>query len=297
VIGESHFDENAIVGLLATSDNSITLSQIFANQNGFLGASLASTGKIVISDSYFDGNVGGWGLVADSDESVTLNYVSASNNLNGDGALLGTFGNATIICSQFTGNLGVGVDGSAVDGTFTLDDVTFGGNGLDYDGTPVFASGGCKIVSGKNHKSHALPLHIVPVGGGEQIDLDCGAYSGTMLILPNGDRVTIPCPIKDHGVLTGKTQSQLPAPLDAAFGFASALEVQVIRDGEPVSETHTGMIIDFLIPDEQAGGNLAILHWDPLQSQWVEVINGFETHDGRFVATSSFTGVFVLVTK
>jgi hypothetical protein len=144
--------------------------------------------------------------------------------------------------------------------------------------------------------SKSLPLHIVPVGGGEQIDLDCQSYSGTKPILPNGDQVTLPCPIKDQGMLTGKAQDQLPGPLNAPFGFASALDVQVIRNGETLPRVNVGMIIDFTIPAGMQAADFAILRWDADGAQWVEV-PGIRTGDGHFIANSNYTGVYVLVTK
>jgi hypothetical protein len=135
------------------------------------------------------------------------------------------------------------------------------------------------------------------VGGGEEIKLDCESYSGTKLVLPNGDQVILPCPIKEYGVLTGRTPDQLSVPLGDGFGFASALEVQVIRNGESVPQTNVGITIDFLIPTGQQDANLAILRWDTEASQWVEVTGGMKTGDGRFMGTSRFTGIYVLVTK
>ncbi|HET9911948.1 MAG TPA: right-handed parallel beta-helix repeat-containing protein [Anaerolineales bacterium] len=299
-VSESHFDRNGFGGLLVDSGSKVSLSGVTANGNAFYGANVGAAGSVWVSHSYFDGNTDplgeALGLGIGSDQSITLDHVSASNN-EGDGAWLDAFENATVVCSQFQNNASVGVDGWNVDGTFALDDVTFGGNGMDYDGTPVFMSGGCKIVKGKGKSSSSLPFHIVPVSGGEQIELDCKSYSGTKLILPNGDRVILPCPIHDTGILTGRPADQLPAPLGAPFAFASALEVQVIRNGEVLSRVNIGMTIDFKIPDGMQGQEFTILSWDAEASQWVEVSGGTQTGDGHFMVTSSFTGIYVLVTK
>jgi hypothetical protein len=170
-----------------------------------------------------------------------------------------------------------------------------------YQGEPVITSGGCRVVAETVtdrtlQPVHNLPPHVVPVGGGEEIKLDCESYSGTKLVLPNGDQVTLPCPIKEKGVLTSKDQGQLPAPLNAGSGFASALDVQVFRNDESVDETKVGITIDFLIPDGLQDADLAILRWDEEQLQWVEV-PGTKTSDGRFLANSKLTGTYVLVTR
>jgi hypothetical protein len=116
-------------------------------------------------------------------------------------------GDATIICSQFNGNLGVGVDGSEVSGIFALNDVTFAGNAGEYLGTPVIMSGGCAIVKSNGGKSSSsLPLHIVPVNSDEGVGLNCSAFSGTELVLPNGDKVILHCPLLGEAVLMGQTR-------------------------------------------------------------------------------------------
>jgi hypothetical protein len=334
-ISSSTFSDNgsggqSMGGLFIFTSGNATLTNVNANGNTTGGASLINVfgGQILIVDSHFDGNAKdeGFGLAILSMGSVTLDGVSASHNQNavgnGTGAVIGAFDvviqdslfeengydglsvggeTVTIVCSQFTNNGGVGVEGTSVQTALTFNDVTFSGNGdgeYIYGGTPVMQSGGCAIVkNSKQVKFHSsLPLHIVPVSGGEQVELDCGSYSGTKLILPNGDQVTLPCPIRDHGVLAAKTTNQLPAPLNAGFGFASALEIEVIRGGEKVSEVKAGMTIDFAIPDGQQGASLAILHWDAEQSKWVEV-PGVKTGDGRFMTTSNVTGIYVLATK
>ncbi len=306
-------------GLFASGWGTVTLTNVTAsgnyNPDYYAGGAYIDTdGDIIIDPSEFNNNTNGAGLDLWSGGNITLTDVTANGN-GDEGARLLSEGDASLVCSQFTNNGGIGVDGYFVNGAFTLNDVTFGSNDSgDYDGSPIITSGGCKVVvdpgnpimpgsgtdvSGADDKStkRVLPLHIVPVSGGEQVYLDCGPYSGTKLILPNSDQVTLPCPIHDHGVLTGKMATQLPAPLNAPFAFASALDVQVIRNGEAVSKVNVAMIVDFVIPDSMQGKDFAILRWDVEKSQWVEVPGGAKTGDGRFMAASTFTGIYVLVTK
>jgi hypothetical protein len=139
-----------------------------------------------------------------------------------------------------------------------------------------------------------LSLNIVSVAGGENVELNCQAFSGTKLVLPNGDSVILPCPIRDEGTLSSLTPDALPGPLDASFAFLSALNTGVIRDGQAVITVDPSLIVKFVIPDGQNAENLAILHWDG--SKWVE-FPGNVTADDHFAVTTNFTGVFVLVTK
>jgi hypothetical protein len=158
------------------------------------------------------------------------------------------------------------------------------------------------VVEGQSSSSNpaglipltGLPLHIVPVTGAENVELDCAAFIGTKLVLPNGDSVILPCPIRDEGSLAAQAQDELPAPLDDQFEFLSALNTEVIRDGQAVVTVDPSLMVEFVIPESQEIANLAILHWDG--SAWVE-FPGQATNDGYFAVTTNFTGVFVLVTK
>ena len=42
----------------------------------------------------------------------------------------------------------------------------------------------------------------------------------------------LPCPIRDEGILMAQAQDGLPGQLDDQFGFLSALNTGVIRDGQ-----------------------------------------------------------------
>jgi hypothetical protein len=139
-----------------------------------------------------------------------------------------------------------------------------------------------------------LSLHIVPVSGDENVTLDCGAFSGTKLVLPNGDSVILPCPIRDEGSLVAQAQAALPGLLDEQFTYISGLKTDVIRDGKTVATVDPSLIVEFVIPDGQNTDDLAVLHWNG--SEWVE-FPGQITSDGYFAVTTNFTGIFVLVTK
>jgi hypothetical protein len=309
-VSNSTFDSNTStgedVGLEIVSGGDVTLTNVSASNNLFGSGSYIFAGGLVIENSTFNNNSSpnpelGQGLFAEADE-------------------------AEIICSQFSSNGTYGLDGTLV-GLLTLDDVVFGGNGSgDYLGSPFVTTGGCssdeggeegegdeegegegeegeEVDGGEESPSSGsaaiipltgLSLHIVSVVDSEPVELDCEAFSGTKLVLPNGDSLILPCPIRDEGTLSAQAQDGLPGLLDEQFEFLSGMKTGVIRDGQSISLVDTGMIVEFVIPDGQNAENLAILHWDG--SKWVE-FPGNVTADGYFAVTTNFTGVFVLVTK
>jgi hypothetical protein len=86
-----------------------------------------------------------------------------------------------------------------------------------------------------------------------------------------------------------------PGKLKDKYSFLSAMDAEVLRDGQYVYTLDTSMIVDFVIPDDQQKANLVILHWEG--SKWVEVPGGCVTNDGYFEASTYLTGIFILATK
>jgi hypothetical protein len=311
-VSNSTFNSNTSIqgqgqnlGLEIISNGDVTLDMVTANDNTGANGSSIVGGGVLVQNSIFNNNDNGLYLEADE---------------------------AEVVCSQFNNNAAYGIDGLNVLVLFTLDDVTFSANGSgDYAGSPFVTTGGCSVDEGGGEEGGGeegggeegggegeevegeegggessssgpaeiipltgLALNIVSVAGSENVNLNCEAFSGTKLILPNGDSLILPCPIRDDGTLMAQAQDGLPGQLDDQFEFLSAMNTGVIRDGQALSMVDTGMIVEFVIPDGQNAENLAILHWDG--SEWAE-FPGNVTADGYFAVTTNFTGVFVLVTK
>ncbi len=291
-VSNSSFDRNATTdpvgaGLIVISLGGVALHSTSASSNPGVPGALVMAGDVVLENAVFNSN----GL-----DGVDVDTF-------GPGGPGNASGNLTVDGGTFTNNGEFGLDACDVAGTLVfLNPSTFGGNTAgDY----IYraSSEGCVEVEpvAPPEESDWLALvrslHEVQVGGGEQVELDCNAYTGTRLVLPNGDRVTFPCPLHDQAVLTGKQEASLPGPLPEGTGFVSGLEPQVIRDGQALTTLDASMLLEFVIPDGQQEASLVILRWDAAKSQWVEVPGGYADGNGRFVLTSSVTGVYVMGVK
>lgn len=292
------------------------------NAGKIAGLEVLTSGDVTLSDISASGNQVGDGAYMDGFGSLTIeNSIFDGNQSGGDGVFAGGE-DAEIVCSQFSNNRGYGING-VLGLLLTLDDVVFSGNlAGDYTGSATVISGGCEQGAGgeggedegeEGGESEeeegeegggslpelipvtSLPINFIQVAGSEQVDLNCEVYSGTKLVLPNGDSVVLPCPIRDEAVLTGKQQANLPGALAEPYGFISALDAEVIRDGKNVNSVNGMLTVDFVIPGDQQGAALTILHWDG--THWVEVPGGYDVNGARFAAVTNFTGIFVLVSK
>ena len=217
--------------------------------------------------------------------------------------LISSDGDVNINCSTFNNNVGIGLEADTPNtSTITLTGVTLDGNTTAEDipnGTVVSIPGKCgsggkgttPIVSGPIIPVTGGSLNIIniPDNSGQSNALDCTDYSGTELVLPNGDHVLLPCPIGNNAALTHVANNKLPGTLDSKFTFISAMDLQVTPS--PLNGT---AMVSFTIPTGKAGANLAILHWDG--TKWVN-LGGSINPSGFFSVDTNLTGDFVLVTQ
>lgn len=320
-------------GMLAlTSPGSdATLIGVIANENGNgdgstfnsdlgIGAILMTGGNAFVKKSTFSnncnaGSCSGGGIWVMSGGDAYFNFVTADNNgpsTGGGGAMIMANGNADVYCSTFTNHAsGVGLVVDVPSGsTASLNGVTFSGNGIDFepptsggafvenpfDCNPVLGTGS---GSGKGKTNlPALPLNIVNVNNGSTVALDCEKYSGTKLILDNGNNLVIPCPLGGSASLTNRSQDDLPGSLPGGTvfqsAFVSAFGDEVTTNGKLAKY----VLVSFVIPEGVASSSLAILFWDG--AQWVEVKGAFvRDEDGvsYFEAYVDYAGTFVLAQK
>ncbi len=283
--GTNVFSQNSVVELSVDSNGNIELNNVTVLGSGGVGADLSndhvgSTGNITIyGTNYFVGNIG-------------------------DGLRLRTLNDATINCATIQNNGGYGVNANAA--MLVLNDDAFASNGSgDYTN-----SGSVSVTSGAPCTPTATPtpdlgengatsgddavipvtgdLHLVPVAGAEQIDLDCVLYSATELLLPSGDHIIVPCPTSGKASLATLTRDNLPAAIEDGLSFLSGMDAEVTT---PLSGP---MIVDFTIPADKQDSDLAILRWNG--SKWVD-LGGAKTSDGFFEVASNLIGDYVLVAK
>jgi hypothetical protein len=164
------------------------------------------------------------------------------------------------------------------------------GEGLENVGecaqipNPTFSSGITK-------NNNPIQINVVHVSGGESVLLACDLYSGTLLILPNGDSAFLPCPISGSVTLTSLSRAGHALPDGATF--ASGMDLRVTPDANSSANPDAAMTISFVVPGNQRGANLAILHWSGGKWQEVSSINT----GGHLVAQVDFDGVFVMVSR
>ncbi len=314
-------------GFVAFSGGDTTLQGVTADSNGnndpkntgstALGGLIFSDSDVSVTNSNFSGNCvfgdcagGGIEVLSSgtgnlvSFDDVTANGNGAATGSGGGGALISSGGNIDINCSTFNNNVGVGVETDTPSGsTITLNGVTLDGNtsgATDITGGILVSStGNCgsgskgttPIVGGPIIPVTGGSLNIinVPDSGGQGYALDCTQYSGTELVLPNGDHVLLPCPIGNNAALTHVANNKLPGPVDSKFTFVSAMDSEVTPS--PLNGT---AMVSFTIPSGKQGAHFTILHWDG--TKWVN-LGGSATPPGYFSVSTNLTGDFVLVTQ
>jgi hypothetical protein len=312
-VTNGQFNQNSFVGLGVFNGGQITVSNIVGNNNGFAGAYLDNTlsssyAGITVSNSQFANNGGGIG--AFSTGSIYLENIVSDGHISGSG--LFTDGTVTIKCSTFSNNSGNGIELYAPE--LNLYGVTFINNGVDIDDATPGGSTintfeyNCDPSTDKPKPTGGvgLPLNIV---FGNNADLDCDNFSGTVLILPNGDKVTFKCPIDGSAILNrlaGEDGLPLPNELPEGVEYVSGLVSTTSPDGSDVALD--GLVVtSFIIPENLKDSDFAILYWDG--TEWLDLDtatfedgrkifnDGYVTEDGYFEALTNFSGNFVLVTK
>lgn len=294
-------------GISFDSNGNVTANNLIASQNGFVGAYFDAGGVSIINGHFYTNVFGGVGGI--SNGTIYIENVISDGNVSGSGYF--TSGSVTIKCSKFSNN---SLDGIQLDAPeLNLIGVVFFNNGIDIN--DVTAGGsvinvfdyGCNPSADTPDKPKptggtGLPLNIV---FGNKANLDCDNFSGTTLILPNGDKVTFKCPIGGSATLNPLANDELPNGLPEGVEYVSGLVAVPSPDGSDTALD--GLVsVSFIIPEDVQGEDFAILYWDG--TEWVDldaalfedgrtVFNGgYVTEDGYFEALTNFSGTFVLVT-
>lgn len=297
---------NMAHGILGFANEQLTLSNFVANQNAYGGVILDFGSSSYMNNGQANNN--GWEGAVLSSSSGNILVENVIVDGNSEGAVFLTSGVVNVTCSAFSNNTDHGILVNAPE--INLFGVTLSNNGTDVTATgtvnifdvpcvPDLNGGGKPKTPG----GAGLPLNIVQGGSAE---LRCDKFSGTVLVLPNGDKVTFKCPIRGSASATRLAEDGLPGALPEGVEYVSGLNAIQSPDGSDVALNGL-VIVSFLIPEEMQGENFAILYWN--EAEWVElsaaafddgriVVNGgYFTSDGYFEAVTNFSGNFALVKK
>jgi hypothetical protein len=275
--GTNAFNNNGYDGLDAYSyGGDITLHQITASENGGWGAYLySSSGNITLEGKNEFNDNAYEGLSASSSGHITLNNVTATGNAffnswNPSDVSLFTPGNATMNYST------VGIlDASAVCGNLALNKTKpertydpVAGEHIFYDefGYPFTIYCNPKIyVDGQ--LLGELPTVLSTLYA---FDLSCDSQTLYPRELPNGDKVTIVCPVSGRAFISRLDNTTIPPGLPTGYTYASAFSVNIVKAGESIPViTEGGHIeVSFQVPSQQ-DSIYSILYWDDQNNTWI----------------------------
>lgn len=288
VDGTNNFNGNAYSGLTAlTSAGNITLQGVTASGNFdpdspasyAYGAGLTSLegGLISVTDGNFMANdvMGLW--IETYGTPVNLVDTMALGN-----GLKGAYIDYLAPCGS-GGGIVVNVDGGVYQGNGAFGVYAAVGpagdlvllntpsGGINGDGSTLYDffvnknSNPCP--SPEPAKPPQKPFNIVnlPETGITPVSMDCTTYAGSILILPNGDRMILHCLVNGEASLVAPLKENLPGSLPVGRTFVSAMTLELTEAGEPLQVITEGgyVTVKFAIPEGMTAANFAILYWDP----------------------------------
>jgi hypothetical protein len=156
---------------------------------------------------------------------------------------------------------------------------------------------------------------LIPLTGGELIDLDCDS-----VLWAFGIRLSF-FNLCEHQTMLGMVEaSNLPGDLPSGYSFVMGLEVDVLSQGQLIDELPDGTGIELDFPSYgESLDEFAVLFWSESEGKWIEVTAKIDadqltqslTESGDLyqvlddslsdvfyqVLTTQDTGIFVLVKK
>jgi hypothetical protein len=298
-VSNSFFDNNTYTGLSAyTNTGAITLDTVEANGNGDYGAGLASYGGglITVTGGTFDTNNGKGLWIETPGDGTPAADVLLTGAEASDNGLKGAYIHYMAACGTSTGGVDVTVDAGTyqnnvafgvyaavgLDGSLTLLNTPSGSDNGGQVGPSLYdfyADNSVVPCPPPSHEKPEKPYNIVnvPETGGEPVSLDCEAYAGLVLILPDGNRATVVCTVSGEAQLVPLTGDGLPGSLPVGMTFLAGLNLVLTQDGVAVPVILEGghITLAFPIPEDKKGGHFAILFWDPAggsgSGAWVEM--------------------------
>jgi hypothetical protein len=237
-VSGSQFTGNAFAGLYSVGAGNITVDQSRFSENIFNGLEVNNAGNITINDSVFSDN----------------------SNM---GVYAGNAGNITISGGEFSNN-GVALSVFCVESVIFQRPLTvFSGNTI-----PILVDPTCPI-----DVVPPEPLTFLQTQG-ELFTLDCATKLNRYVVrLANGDRGEIFCPVSGEASIDRVDNTTLPDSLPVGYTYASAFEVKILQNDQPISVITEGGYItaSFLTQNSQAGITYSILYWDEQNDTWIQL--------------------------
>jgi len=220
-------------------------------------------GNVTITNSQFNNNEinGGYGAWISAGYTGNITVTNSQFNNNSEGLDAFSSNNISILGgSQFQNNF-IGVGYFDCKGSFVLDPATaFLGNVID-----IYNGSGCSSPIPPPASPLLAPI-IIPIQGAGNFSLNCppGVEGTYRKSLPNGDLVEINCPVLGTGSIVRRDSTTLPANLPDGYTYASAFDVEIKKNDQPIQVIEEGGNIraSFVASNLQPGNSFDILYWD-----------------------------------
>ncbi|MBN2117953.1 MAG: HYR domain-containing protein [Anaerolineales bacterium] len=158
--------------------------------------------------------------------------------------------------------------------------------------TPVVPPASPASMPGSPASQTAPSEFIIPVTGGEVIDLDCNSAFWAF-----GIRLSFMSLCDYQTTLNNVGSNNLPGTLPNGYTFVMGLDLSILSENQAIENLPdgTGIQMDFPILDGSSD-QFSVLHWNG--SEWIEVPPQTSDDENFYqVRTTGETGIFVLVKK
>ncbi len=281
--------DNQINGYVYGGDANFTNNDIYGGQYGLalFGPSSGATSGTVIGNDIHDNDL----AVYVDNPDIPFNNNNFNNNTDGlyfsdDWSTGGTLDGSNNFWGCAEGPNEPGCD--TVYGDVTTD--PFAPEAF-VDPEPVGGNGGG--AADDDDDDFSLPQTGAPTFFGW---LPLSETSLTPFVLWNGGMALFP-PMANGMARINVWMDDLPLDLPAGTTYHTSLLTELMRDGVQVFNSGDSLYsVAFLLPDDVNPEDAAILYFDTVSGEWVEVFS-YLTEDGFIVADRNLMGLYILVTK
>lgn len=156
---------------------------------------------------------------------------------------------------------------------------------------PAPAAGGNDAGDEEDDDDFGLPHTGAPYFSWSLLNAD----SMTTFAMWNGGLVMFP-PMADSMARVNVWMDDLPLALPEGYAYQTGLNIELMQGGVQVYNSGDSLYsVAFALPEGVSGDDAAILFFDPVAGEWLEVPT-YLTEDGFIVAYSNIMGLYVLAT-